>query len=114
MAGRLFRVIGRQAALLVALTAIWHLDLAGADRAEAAGRRHTAPDLFYNFYVPPGDCGGVAAQLYLRPRPTPPLVGHTYVTYQPLMPHEFLRRHHRTYWRRNPGAGWTRTTVIWW
>ncbi len=49
------------------------------------------------------------------PRPTPPLVGHTYITYQPLMPHEFLYRHHRCYYRDNgPYAGVTKTWVCWW
>ena len=76
------------------------------------------PDLFYNYYVPPVDCGGyggVGAELYPCPRPTPPLVGHTYITYQPLDPHEFLYRHHRCYYRDNgPYAGVTKTWVCWW
>lgn len=70
-----------------------------------------AADLFYNNYVP----GNPPAQLYPSPRPTPPLVGHTYITYQPLYPQEFLYRHRRTY------AGYdgqhllpvNRTTVSW-
>jgi len=69
-------------------------------------------DLFYNYYVPPG-YGGVGAELYLCPRPTPPLVGHTYVTYPPLLPHEFLYPHSRCYYRTNPGAGMTKTHVKW-
>ncbi len=67
----------------------------------------------YNYYVHPGEAGLLGAQLYLSPRPTPPVVGHTYVTYPPLMPHEFLYRHHRTYHTYNPGSGWTRTRVSW-
>jgi len=71
--------------------------------------------LFYNYYVPGSDCGGVPAQLYVSPRPTPPLVGHTYITYEPLMPHEFLYRHSRIYYRNDgrllPGNV---TTVLWW
>ena len=71
-------------------------------------------DLFYNYYVGPGACGGgIPAQLYLSPRPTPPWVGHTYVTYQPLMPHEFLYKHHRTYTRLHPDGSATRTRVRW-
>jgi hypothetical protein len=70
--------------------------------------------LFYNYYVGPGHCGyGVPAQLYLSPRPTPPWVGHTYSTYQPLMPHEMLYKHHRLYIRRHPDGGGTRTKVVW-
>lgn len=71
------------------------------------------PALFYNFYAP-NYCGGVPAQLYIAPRPVPPLVGHTYYTYQPLMPHEFTYPHTRTY--RNyydSGRGMTRTKVQW-
>ena len=71
-------------------------------------------DLFYNYYVGPGTCGyGVPAKLYVAPRPTPPWVGHTYMTYQPLMPHEFLYKHHRTYVRNHPDGTATRATVLW-
>ncbi len=67
----------------------------------------------YNYYVHPGEAGQIGAQLYVSPRPTPPLVGHTYITYPPLMPHEFLYQHHRVYQTYNPGSGWTRTRVWW-
>jgi hypothetical protein len=67
-------------------------------------------DLFYNYYVGPGPSGTVA-QLYESPRPVPPHVGHTYVTYQPFMPHEYLYKHQRAYYTYNEGAGWTRTKV---
>jgi hypothetical protein len=52
--------------------------------------------------------------MYLSPRPVPPLVGHTYITYQPLMPHEFLYRHHRNYYTYHPYGGHTHTRVCWW
>ena len=42
------------------------------------------PYLFYNFYVP--NNMGAAAAAYPAPYPTPSLIGHTYYTYQPLMP----------------------------
>ena len=72
------------------------------------------PDLFYNFYVPP-TCGGVGVGIYPAPLPVPAHVGHTYFTYQPLMPHEFLYKHHRSYHRYyNEGRGLTRTSVRWW
>jgi hypothetical protein len=69
-------------------------------------------DLFYNFYVA-NNCG-VPAQLYIAPRPVPAVVGHTYYTYQPLMPHEFTYPHHRTYrhWY-DDGRGFNRTKVVW-
>jgi hypothetical protein len=71
------------------------------------------PALFYNFYTP-GYCNAVPAELYLAPRPVPPLVGHTYYTYQPLMPHEFMYPHSRTYRKwYNGGRGMTRTRATW-
>ena len=72
------------------------------------------PDLFYNYYVGPSIYGGVPAQMYVSPRPTPPLVGHTWITYQPLMPHELTYKHHRKYYRYYPNGGWNSTSVCWW
>jgi len=91
--------------------------------AEAAGRHRCAhcrnvnhagnQDLFYNFYAMQR-CGGNPAQLYVSPLPVPQHVGLTYITYQPMMPHHFLYRHHRTYHRYyNNGRGMTRTSVRW-
>ena len=71
---------------LTAVLAAWSLT---AQPAAAQTRSSGPNDLFYNYYVPPTGYAGVGAQLYPSPRPTPPLVGHTYITYQPLMPHEF-------------------------
>ncbi len=71
------------------------------------------PDLFYNFYVQPAS-DGASAQLYLSPVPTPRRVGHTYITYQPLMPHEMMYHHARRYYRYNASGGSTRTAVRWW
>jgi hypothetical protein len=79
---------------------------------EAAAERRSSPDLFYNYYAQPG-YNGLGAEMYPSPRPAPPLVGHTYVTYQPLMPHEFLHVHHRNYVRRHADGSCTRTSVTW-
>jgi hypothetical protein len=49
--------------------------------------------------------------MYVSPRPVPPHVGHTYTTYQPFMPHEYLYHHHRSHYTYNPCAGWTRAKV---
>jgi hypothetical protein len=73
----------------------------------------TSSPLFANYYVPAVMPQGVGAQMYPSPRPTPPLVGHTYVTYQPLAPQEFLYEHCRVYVRKNPCAGPTVTCVCW-
>jgi hypothetical protein len=102
------RIFPLTVALLVLLVGCAMLITAG----EAAAEVRSSPDLFYNYYAQPG-YNGLGAELYVSPRPTPPLVGHTYVTYQPLMPHEFLHTHHRTYVRQHPGGGHTRTRVTW-
>jgi hypothetical protein len=69
--------------------------------------------LFQNYYAPAQR--GVSAPLYTAPVQVPPLVGHTYATYEPLMPHEMLYRHNRTYYRYyDGGRGLTRTRVVWW
>jgi len=70
------------------------------------------PDIFYNFYNGPTACGpGQPAQLYISPRPTPPLVGHTWITYPPLMPHEFLYHHKRAYYKYYRNGGYTTSHV---
>ena len=76
------------------------------------------PDVFYNFWTPPvpaGSAPGVGAQLYVSPRPVPPRVGHTWHTYPPFMPHEFLYQHRRRY-IRPAGVTGMRTNVraYWW
>jgi hypothetical protein len=74
-------------------------------------RYYGQPDLFYNYYTW-NNCGAIPAALYVSPRPVPPHVGHTYITYQPLYPHEFMYTHHRTYHRYyNGGQGLNRTSV---
>ena len=78
------------------------------------GRRYVSEqrpnDLFYNYYVGPQP-SGTAAGMYVSPLPVPASVGHTYTTYQPLMPHEMLYKHKRSYHSHHQGSGWTQTTV---
>ncbi len=74
------------------------------DREAAAQTPRPQNDLFYNYYYPncPGAVaagGGVPVQMYPCPLPVPQRVGHTYITYQPLLPHEFMYPHSRTYHR---------------
>ncbi len=97
---------------LLALAMVFQVNL-GANNVAHARKNHIAGnDLAYNYYVGPGVCAdGRVAGMYPSPRPTPPMVGHTHITYQPLMPHEFLYRHQRTYWSHHPGAGWSQTKV---
>jgi hypothetical protein len=97
-------------ALLVGVFAcLW---LLGVDASAQGFRQRTAGDLFYNYYVAPGP-NGIGAELYPAPRPAPPWVGHTFITYEPLMPHEFLYRHQRVYIRVHPDGRVTRTWVCW-
>jgi hypothetical protein len=69
-------------------------------------------DLFANYYTPV-TCGAMPAALYISPNSTiPQLVGHTYITNEAFMPHEFLYPHHRNYHRNyDGGRGLTRTSV---
>ncbi len=96
----------------VALTAAGHRTMAG----DYCSRGFT-PDLFYNYYVAPVGCnaaGAMGAQLYVSPRPVPPLVGWTYITYQPLLPQEFMYAHKRTYKTDNGPYAPVTTTHVWW
>lgn len=68
--------------------------IVGGEMAPPSGR----PDLFYNYYVAPRCMNGNAAGMYTSPGPVPPNVGHTYYTYQPFYPHEFLYPHYREYY----------------
>ena len=94
----------------------------GSSTLDAAPINHgidaPTPDVFYNYWVPPVPAGPspeFSAQLYVAPRPVPPYVGHTWYTYPPFLPHEFLYKHHRKY-VRPAGATGLRTEVrgVWW
>lgn len=101
----------RMPLLIGAVTLAMHFAPTGSD--PAYGRERAPYDLFYNFYVPPGPYGGLGAEMYPCPRPTPPFVGHTWITYQPFMPHEFLHHHCRWYRHHHPDGSRTKTFVIW-
>ena len=83
------------------------------NRAEAAVRYRTPPNLFYNYYVPAVGCQDVGARLYVCPRPPPPLVGHPDVTDAPLLPPAVLGQPCRGYKRKHPDGKCTRT-MVWW
>jgi hypothetical protein len=95
---------GVAASLVIAVAALL------ADGRAAAGELVAgSPGVFYNYYAQPG----AMATLYPSPLPTPPLVGRTAITYQPLLAQEFLYDHARTYTSHQPGAGMSRTHVHW-
>jgi hypothetical protein len=100
-------------AAAVSITAAAHAE--HVMKAGWDGKRHISyqqqKDLFYNYYAQPGPYNGAAAQMYICPKPVPAHVGHTFVTYQPFMPHEFMYHHKRAYYTHTPGAGWRRTNV---
>ncbi len=104
----------RMTTILAAAAVAWLLDAGPAQQAHAQLPVYTTSqyDLFYNYYTGPA---GQPAQLYVSPRPVPPFVGHTYTTYQPLLPQEFLYHHRRTYRRHISSALPVNTThVRWW
>jgi hypothetical protein len=98
-----------------AIAMLWQSDTACAQQLHGDSKRRISyqyqKDLFYNYYAQPGPFYYTPAQIYVSPQPVPPNVGHTWVTYQPFMPHEYMWRHQRAYYTYNPGAGWTRTNV---
>ena len=103
------RSLAAAAALAVAFAAAT-ADAGNGWQGKRSISRQRPNDLFYNYYVGPQP-SGTAAQMYVSPRPVPASMGHTYTTYQPFMPHEYLYGHHRSYYTHHPGAGWTRTNV---
>jgi hypothetical protein len=100
-------------ALLTVGAWAWQGDLLGPTACEAAQQYRAAGDLFYNYYVPPAGANCQGAQMYPCPMPAPPRVGYTYITYQPLMPHEFMYKHYRSYRRYHADGSVTRTRVSW-
>jgi hypothetical protein len=75
--------------------------------------RAPLPTLNYNYWYPGQPTGYMPARMYLCPRPVPPRVGYTYITYQALSPHEFLWRHARGYVRYHEDGSFTTTRVTW-
>lgn len=110
----LVRVIRKTLVVAAVAAAAWLAQ--PGEEAQAIEPARPRYDLFYNYYVPPSQQGGVGAQLYLSPRPTPAYVGHTWYTYQPLYPHEFMYPHCRVYRRYDDRhlLPRNRTTVLYW
>ena len=99
---------------------------ASAQNQAAANQTPLAANLFYNYYTQ--GANQVNAQMYIAPRPVPAYVGHSYYTYQPLMPHEHMYTHARNYYKwyagpeafynqachgHQPGGALNKTTVVW-
>ena len=71
-------------------------------------------DLFAQYYTQPG-ASQVHAEMYPAPLPVPAHVGHSYYTYQPLMPHEMMYQHTRNYYNyyAGPDAFYGNGTCRW-
>lgn len=67
----------------------------GMDSYANALGKGTQP-LFDNYFTR-GNANSAEARLYMSPVGVPGWVGHTYNTYQPLYPHQFLYQHHDRY-----------------
>ena len=83
------------AALLTAAFAL-------GNSAEAFERTRVYPrnDIAYNYYT---NGPATPAQMYVSPLPAPAWVGHTYITYQPLLPQAWMNPHANRYVRYAPG-----------
>ncbi|MEI8374662.1 MAG: hypothetical protein WCJ35_17695 [Planctomycetota bacterium] len=104
-----------QAAITAVLVAATWFAAAGDVRAQGYGTPGWASPEPNYYAMPTGSEGLAAAPYYPSPRPTPPLVGQTYITYEPLAPHEFLNVHHRGYktYSGDCQGTVTRTSVTW-
>jgi hypothetical protein len=97
------------AALAAIVAAIW---LAAGTTAHAQNYGTpgwTSPEP--NYYATPAGPEGLTAAMYPCPRPTPPLVGQTFITYPPLNPQQFMYLHWNGYVTRNAAGQWTTTSV---
>ena len=101
-----------QVAIASVLAATTWLVMAGDVRAQGYGMPGWAsPEP--NYYAMPAGAEGLTAALYPCPRPTPPLIGQTYITYEALAPHEFLYVHHQCYQTCHGDCQVTKTSVKW-
>lgn len=72
--------------------------------------RGTQP-LFENYFTQ-GNANQAAAGMYMSPIGVPGNVGHTYYTYQPFYPHQYLYQHHDRYHSYyDGGRGFNRTSA---
>lgn len=75
-------------------------------------RAYGQPDLFYNHYTQ-GHQNSSNAKMYISPLPVPANVGHTFNTYQPFYPEEYLYWHKNKYHKYyDNGRGMNRTRAV--
>ena len=101
------------AAFLMACVAL------ASNSAQAQIGQGNYPNHLFAQYTTQGQ-GGLSAGKYLAPHPVPSHVGHSYRTYEPLMPHEMMYEHQRNYFNyyndnsfRGGGPSLNITSVRW-
>ncbi len=82
---------------IVAIATVAAMNLAAAPVSAQFGEGNSANNVFSQYYTQPG-ASTVEAGMYPAPHYVPSHVGHTYYTYQPLMPHEMMYQHSRNYY----------------
>ncbi len=100
-----------------AMIAVW--SVSAATVSAQFGEGNSPNNLFSQYYTQPG-ASQVTAGAYNAPHWVPSHVGHTYYTYQPLMPHEMMYQHSRNYYNYYNTGGYygspnalNKTTVRW-
>jgi hypothetical protein len=78
-----------------AIMAVWSVSAASV--SAQFGEGNSPNNLFSQYYTQPSPSLTTAA-MYNAPHWVPSHVGHTYYTYQPLMPHEMMYQHSRNYY----------------
>jgi hypothetical protein len=114
-------------ATVVAVSSLAGSAVQAQDYAYGGQHGTLSNNLFQQYYTQPGASSATAA-MYPAPHPVPYKVGHTYYTYQPLMPHEMMWQHRRNYYNfyagsdafyqdpctgQSGGGALNKTTVVW-
>lgn len=82
---------------LLATAVIAVLSVSGAPVSAQFGEGNSPNNLFSQYSTQPG-ASMTQAGMYPAPHYVPQNVGHSYNTYQPLMPHEMMYQHSRNYY----------------
>lgn len=104
---------------LVAMAMVVGMSMVAAPAAAQFGNGNSANNLFSQYSTQPG-ASMTQAGMYPAPHDVPEHVGHSYYTYQPLMPHEMMYQHTRNYYNYYNTGGYyggydalNKTTVRW-
>lgn len=95
------------------------MTVAASPAAAQFGTGNTPNSLFSQYTTQPG-ASATQSALYPAPHHVPANVGHSYYTYQPLMPHEMMYQHTRNYYNYYNTGGYygghnalNKTSVRW-